>query len=149
MFQNGEIGNFQGFETLVKRLKDDRSVCKEYVEFLRQRYVGRIPYCNHEWKIREWMTILLQMLDRGAIRQSPGKIGKVKLHKGWDGVSRSRYHWQWSILARISMQIFLIFQLHSRSLGFSKKSHRDHRPEPCAGELRQLAASSPANVCKS
>jgi len=36
-FWNGEIGNFQGFEVLVKRLKDDRSMCKDYLEFLRQR----------------------------------------------------------------------------------------------------------------
>ena len=37
LFQNKDIGNFQGFEVLVKRLKDDRAVCKEYAEFLRQR----------------------------------------------------------------------------------------------------------------
>eukprot|EP00090_Calanus_glacialis_P014141 TRINITY_DN2281_c0_g1_i1.p1 TRINITY_DN2281_c0_g1~~TRINITY_DN2281_c0_g1_i1.p1 ORF type:complete len:554 (-),score=87.29 TRINITY_DN2281_c0_g1_i1:284-1945(-) len=36
-FWNADIGNFQGFEVIVKRLKDGRSVCKEYVEFLRQR----------------------------------------------------------------------------------------------------------------
>lgn len=36
-FWNPDYGNFQGFEVLVKRLKDGRSVCKEYVDFLRQR----------------------------------------------------------------------------------------------------------------
>jgi len=36
-FWNADIGNFHGFEVIVKRLKDGRSVCKEYVEFLRQR----------------------------------------------------------------------------------------------------------------
>ena len=36
-FQNEDIGNFAGWEVLVRRLKDDRSVAKEYAEFLRQR----------------------------------------------------------------------------------------------------------------
>ena len=34
--QNCDIGNFTGFEVLVKRVKDGRAVCKEYTEFLRQ-----------------------------------------------------------------------------------------------------------------
>jgi len=36
-FWNVDIGNFQGFEMVVKRLKDGRTVCKDYLEFLRQR----------------------------------------------------------------------------------------------------------------
>merc|ERR1719507_2553559 len=36
-FWNVDMGNFAGFEVLVKRVKDGRAVCKEYTEFLRQR----------------------------------------------------------------------------------------------------------------
>jgi len=43
-FWNADIGNFQGFEVIVKRLKDGRSVCKEYVEFLRQRSIIEEQY---------------------------------------------------------------------------------------------------------
>jgi len=36
--QNPEVGNFAGFEVIVKRTKDGRNISKEYIEFLRQRY---------------------------------------------------------------------------------------------------------------
>ena len=35
--QNEEVGNFQGWETVLRRLKDGRQVLKEYSEFLKQR----------------------------------------------------------------------------------------------------------------
>jgi hypothetical protein len=37
--QNPEVGNFAGFEVIVKRTKDGRNISKEYIEFLRQRSV--------------------------------------------------------------------------------------------------------------
>jgi len=43
-FWNGEIGNFLGFEILVKRAKDGRGLCKEYIEFIRQRSVIEEQY---------------------------------------------------------------------------------------------------------
>lgn len=36
-FWNEEIGNFQGWELIIRRLKDGRHVLKEYAEFLKQR----------------------------------------------------------------------------------------------------------------
>lgn len=35
--QDEDIGNFQGWESVVRRLKDGRQVLKEYAEFLKQR----------------------------------------------------------------------------------------------------------------
>jgi hypothetical protein len=39
LVQNPEVGNFAGFEVIVKRTKDGRNISKEYIEFLRQRSV--------------------------------------------------------------------------------------------------------------
>ena len=36
-FQNEEIGNFEGWESVLRRLKDGRQILKEYAEFLKQR----------------------------------------------------------------------------------------------------------------
>ena len=36
-FKDEDIGNFQGWEVVVRRLKDGRQVLKEYAEFLKQR----------------------------------------------------------------------------------------------------------------
>ena len=35
--QDEDIGNYQGWETVARRLKDGRQVLKEYSEFLKQR----------------------------------------------------------------------------------------------------------------
>jgi len=43
-FWNAEVGNFSGFETLVKRTKDGRVICKEYLDFLRQRCIIEEQY---------------------------------------------------------------------------------------------------------
>lgn len=36
-FWDEDIGNYQGWETVARRLKDGRQVLKEYSEFLKQR----------------------------------------------------------------------------------------------------------------
>ena len=35
--QDEDIGNYQGWETVARKLKDGRQVVKEYAEFLKQR----------------------------------------------------------------------------------------------------------------
>ena len=37
--QNEDVGNFQGWDVITRRMKDGRQVLKEYAEFLKQRYV--------------------------------------------------------------------------------------------------------------
>ena len=36
--QNEDVGNFQGWDLITRRMKDGRQILKEYSEFLKQRY---------------------------------------------------------------------------------------------------------------
>ena len=39
IFKNEEVGTFDGWESIVQRLKSGRAVIKQYAEYLKQRYV--------------------------------------------------------------------------------------------------------------
>ena len=78
--QNGDIGNFQGFEVLVKRLKDDRSVCKEYAEFLRQRWVIVVDFQSQHFDIKYDRCLIEEQYGKALIKLA--KTGSSKDEMG-------------------------------------------------------------------
>ena len=83
--QNCDIGNFTGFEVLVKRVKDGRAVCKEYTEFLRQVNIFSMPYGILGWKdIQERKNFICVSFQRSLIEEQYGKA-LVKLAKSATG----------------------------------------------------------------
>ena len=63
--QNEDVGNFQGWDVITRRMKDGRQVLKEYAEFLKQRYVLKaqivhpmILFYKYIWIMCVWVCVL-------------------------------------------------------------------------------------------
>jgi hypothetical protein len=49
-FQDPELGNFQSYESLLKKIKDEQKATKEYLEFIKQR-LGRAIFLVMIYKL--------------------------------------------------------------------------------------------------